>query len=125
MFTNTDQLTSTKKTELMKGIVRENPLIKAVCEMKPKNSKEYEIQDNDIPDYTIQPANLDLSSCGPGISIFTHTSIEKSSIQIQPELAFEEACLLEIKLRGGDTLLFACFYRSPTPTEKSDTNREV
>ena len=36
--------------------------------------------------------------------------------------AFEEACLLEIKLRGGDTLLFACFYRSPTPTEMSDDN---
>ena len=72
--------------------------------------------------YTIHPVNLDLSSCGREIAIFTHTSIEKSSIQIQPELAFEEACLLEIKLRGGDTLLFARFYRSLTPTEKSDDN---
>ena len=64
---------------------------------------------------------LDLSSCGRGIAIFTHTSIEKSSIQIQPELACL-ACLLEIKLRDGDTILFACFYRSPTPTEKSNDN---
>ena len=87
----------------MKRIKREKPLIIAVCEMKPKNSKEYEIQDYDIPDYTIHPVNLDLSSCGRGIAIFTHTSIEKSSIQIQPELVFEEARLLEIKLRGGDT----------------------
>ena len=114
-----DQLTSTKKTELMKRIEREKP---RVCEMKPKNSKEYEIQDYDIPDYTIHPVNLNLSSCGRGIAIFIHTSIEKSSIQVQPELAYEEACLLELKLRGGDTLLFACFYRSPTPTEKSDDN---
>ena len=55
--------------------------------MKPTNSKEYEFQDYDIQDYTIHPVNLDLSSCGRGIAIFTHTSIEKSSIQIQPELA--------------------------------------
>ena len=83
--------------------------------MKPKNPKEYEIQDYDIPYFTIHPINLDLSSCGRGIAIFTHTSIEKSSIQIQPGLAFEEICLLEIKLRGGDTLLLP----------KPDTNREV
>ena len=62
MFTNADQLTSTKKTELMKRIEREKPLIIAVCERQPKNSKEYEIQDYDIPDYTIHPVNLDLSS---------------------------------------------------------------
>ena len=121
MFSNADQLTSTKKTELMKRIKRGKPLI-AVCEMMPKHSKECEIQDYDIPNCTIHPANLNLSSCGRGIAIFTHTSIEKSSIQIQPELAYEEACLLELKLRGGDTLLFACFYRSPTSTEKSDDN---
>ena len=90
--------------------------------MKPTNSKEYEIQDYDIPDYTIHPVNLNLSSCGRGIAIFTHTSAEKSSIQIQPVLAFEEGCLLEIKLRGCDALLFTCFYRSPTPTEKSNDN---
>ena len=75
-----------------------------------KHSKEHEIQDYDIPDYTIHPVNLDLSSSGGGIAIFTHTSIDKSTIQIQPELAFEEVGLLEIKLRGGDILLFACFY---------------
>ena len=83
MFTNADQLTSTQKTELMKRIEREEPLIIAVCEMKPTHSKEYEIQDYDIPDYTIHPVNLDLSSCGRGIAIFTHTSIERSSIQIK------------------------------------------
>ena len=29
---------------------------------------------------------------------------------------FEEACLVEIRLRGSDVLLFGCIYRSPTPT---------
>ena len=37
---------------------------------------------------------------------------------------FKEACLLEIRLRGGDILLFGCFYRSPTPTSDSIENNE-
>ena len=31
---------------------------------------------------------------------------------------------LEIRLRGGDTLIFGCFYRSPTPTINSEGNNE-
>ena len=78
--------------------------------------------DYDIPDYTLHPVNLDPSSKGRGIAVFTHSSIEKSTIQIQPDLSFEEACLLEIRLRGGDNLLFGCFYRSPTGNENSELN---
>ena len=84
MFTNADQLTSSKKTELLKRIEREKPHVVAVCELKPKNSKEHETQDYEIPDYTIHPVNLDASSSGRGIAVFTHSSIDKSTIQIQP-----------------------------------------
>ena len=56
--------------------------------------------------------------------MYTHKSIDKSTIQIQPEHDFEEACLLEIRLRGGDTIIFGCFYRSPTPTINSEGNNE-
>ena len=61
---------------------------------------------------------------GRGLAVYTHKSIDKSTIQIQPEHDFEEACLLEIRLRGGDTLIFGCFYRSPTPTINSEENNE-
>ena len=37
---------------------------------------------------------------------------------------FEEACLLEIRLRGGDMLLFGCIYRSPTTSSNSVKNNE-
>ena len=43
-------------------------------------------------------------------------------MQIQPGLSYDEVCLLEIRLRGGDILLFGCFYRSPTPTSMSEQN---
>ena len=65
--------------------------------------------------------NLD-SQNERGIAIYTHNSLEQSIIQIKPELSFEEVGLVEIKLRGGDLMLFGCFYRSPTPTGTSDKN---
>ena len=54
----------------------------------------------------------------------THNSIEKSAIQIKPELRFAELCLLGIKLRSGGIMIFGCFYRSPTPSEKSEENND-
>ena len=37
---------------------------------------------------------------------------------------FEVSCLLEIRLRGGDVLLFGCIYRSPTSTPETTENNE-
>ena len=39
-------------------------------------------------------------------------------------LSFEEVCLLEIKLRGGDLMIFGCVYRSPTYSSTSDKNNK-
>ena len=65
--------------------------------------------------------NLD-SKTGRRIAVYAHESLDKSIIQIKPSVSFEEACLLEVKLRGGDVLLFGCFYRSPTKSMTSDEN---
>ena len=123
MFTNADQLTTVKMTELNKRVMQEKPMVIAICEVKPKNSKERAEQDYIIPGYSFHPLNLD-SDTGRGVVIYTHSSLDKSVIQVIPELGFEEACLLEIRLRGGDSLLFGCFYRSPTPTSTSDKNND-
>ena len=39
MFTNADQLTSSKMSEIKKHIENEKPMIVTVCEMKPKNAR--------------------------------------------------------------------------------------
>ena len=44
--------------------------------------------------------------------------------QIDSNLQFEEVCLLEIRLRGGDVLLFGCIYRSPTGSDISSENND-
>lgn len=124
IYTNADQLTSPKMLELRNLIKIKKPLIIAVCEMKTKSPKERTLKDYEIPDYDLHPVNLD-NSIGRGIAVYTHSSISKSIIQLKPQSKFEEACLLEVRLRGGDLLLFGCFYRSPTPTKTSDENNEL
>ena len=121
LYTNADQLTSTKKTELTNLIARERPLIIAVCEAKPKNAKERSLKDYEIPNFVLHPVNLEEAE-GRGIAVYTHESISKSTIQIVPNSDFKEACLLEVRLRGGDLLLFGCLYRSPTTTDTSALN---
>ena len=122
MYTNADQLTPSKKMELIKRIELHKPLVVAVCEAKPKNSKEHSLLDYDIPNFTLHPTNLDKKDVGRGIAIYSHESIDRSVIQVKSEVAFNEACMLEVRLRGGDTLLLGCCYRSPTKTATSDNN---
>ena len=64
------------------------------------------------------------SNTGRDIVIYTHNSLEKLTVQIKMENEFAKACILETRLRGGDTLLFGCIYRSPTVTQVSAMNTE-
>ena len=121
MFSNADQLTSLKMTELKRRIQKEKPLIIAICEVKPKNYNDRTLLDYQIPGYAIHPLNLD-SNNGRGMAVYIHDTLENSVIDIKSDITFSEVCLLEVKLRGGDKLLFGSFYRSPTPTELSEEN---
>ena len=123
IYTNTDQFTVTKKEELLRRIESEKPGIVAICEAKPKSGTDRALVEYDIPNFDLHPVNLD-NTIGRGIAIYTHKSIAKSTIQISNDSNFEEAGLLEIRLRGGDLFLFACCYRSPTETELSALNNK-
>ena len=111
-------------SELMQLINAEKPVIIAICEIKPKNRKrELLLQDYVIPGYTLHSVNLE-NNLGRGVAVYTHDAINKSVLQIKPDLGYTEACLLEVRLRGGDVLLFCCFYRSPTQSSTSEKNNE-
>ena len=124
MFTNADQLNHSKKNELENRIVTEKPMIIAVSKIKSKNGGEFLEADYKIDGYTINPINVEPATRGRGIIVYTHNSLDKSTVQLSPITSFEEACLLEIRLRGSDTLLFGCVYRSPTPGSDANTNND-
>ena len=123
MFMNADQFTHAKKDELQQRIVTEKPLVIAVSEVKTKKGNDRTENDYSIEGYTINPTNL-LNDIGRGIIIYTHNSLDKSTVQIEVTNKYEEACLLEIRLRGGDVLLFGCIYRSPSTTLDSTENND-
>ena len=104
----------------MKRIQIHKPFLVAVCEVKPKNGK-FELQDYAIPNFNFHSQNLDNVS-GRGIIIYSHHSIDKSVIQVQPGEHFDETCVVEIRLMGSDSLLFGCCYRSPTKLATSFEN---
>ena len=110
-----------KKEELCNLITSDKPMIVAVSEVKPKNAREREALDYSIPVFSMYSVNIKPSEPGRGIVVFAHDSIEKSVIEIKPEIKF---VLLEVRLRGNDNLLFGCFYRSPTTSVISESNNE-
>ena len=125
VYANADQLTTGKKDELIARIEKEKPMIVAMTEVKPKNlAKERALIDYEIENYTLHPVNLLNTDPGRGIAVYTHKSLEKSIAEITSDVKFEECCLIEIRLRGGDTMLFACCYRSPTQGSLSNENNE-
>ena len=83
------------------------PMIVAVCEVKPKNHKEYSLLDFEIPNFTLHPVNLD-NDVGRGIAIYSHSSIDQSVIQVKSEVSFSEVGLLEIR-RARSFLGFEAF----------------
>ena len=97
------------------------PLIISVCEVNSKNRTQRSEVEYSIPDYAMYSVNLNLSK-SRGIVNIREEELSNSVLQILSPINFEEACILEIKLRRGDTLLFCCSYRSPTPSETSDEN---
>ena len=122
MYTNADQFTTMKKSELLEFVERKKLHIIAICEMKPKVPRERTELDYVIPGYSLHPVNLD-SNIVRRIIIYIHSSIDNCVIQINPDVKFSKVCLLEIRLCGGDNLLFGCFYRSPNTTSTSEKNK--
>ena len=96
-------------------------MIIAITEVKNKSTTSFSTSNFQIPNYTLHPINLDKAN-GRGIAVYTHHSIAKSVVQLSSIVKFEETCMLEVRLRRGDRLLFCCCYRSPTATDSSKEN---
>ena len=90
-------------------------MIVAITEAKSKSkTKDRLLMDYELENYSLHPLNLQNSDRGRGIAIYPHKSLEKSVADVTTSIEFQECCLIEVRLRGGDLLLFACCYRSPT-----------
>ena len=55
------------------------------------------MMDYEISGYSLHPVNLS-TDIGKWIAVYSHESLDKSTIQIDPDISFEEICLLEVRL---------------------------
>ena len=123
MYTNADQFTATKKQELEEIIQRKEPSIIAVCEMKPKSGSARTVMDYHIKDYSLYSVNIE-NKTGRGIGVYVHLSIINHVSAVNFHQNFQEACMLEIRLKERNKLLFGCIYRSPTSNNTSEENND-
>ena len=55
--------------------------------------------------------------------MYTHSSLKKSAVHVKPELSFQEACLLEIKMRGDPNAIRLFVSQSDGDKKNNDLNR--
>ena len=89
--------------------------------MKPKKPTNRTKEDYAIPDFITYDVNL-FKNNGRGIAIYIHQSISHRVTEIDHKAQFEEACAIEIQLEKRNKLVFGCFYRSKTESERSMEN---
>ena len=111
IFTNADELTPSKLTELKHITTQEKPPIIAVSETKFKRKDRRTIQDCKLENFTLYHSNLDTDN-DRDIGVYIHDSISHRVRNILDE-NFKECYLV-----------FGCFYRSPTVDNDSDSNKE-
>ena len=110
-----------KRLELLEFVERKTPHVITICEVKPKIPRERTELGSVNPGYSLRPVNLD-SNIGSRIIIYIHSSIDNSLLQTNPDIKFSDVCIPQIRLCGGDNLLFGCFYRTPSTTSPSEKN---
>ena len=109
------------KIEELKLEVRNNePLLLAICEIKPKYFR-YELNEAEIqiPNYNLHYNSLERND-ERGIAFYIHNTIDAN--QVHPKSIARESIWLEIELKNQDKLLAGCVYRSPSNTKEQNND---
>ena len=111
LCTNADSL-SNKKDELLIEAEAAKAKIILVTEVIPKNYRD-PISEEDfiIPGYAVPYSNIDETD-GRGVAIFVSNEINPFITKITMNNDFEEQVWVQLKLKGNDSLLIGCIYRS-------------
>ena len=111
MYTDVDQMKPKKIDELRLKIRTHKPNLVAVCEVNTERQHNQTIQEYSITGYTLYSVNLCLSKARGNI-IYLKDELSESVTEINTHI-------LQIRLKKGDSLIFACCYRSPTENHQT------
>ena len=125
LYCNADILTSDKKNELILDTKKQHPHIIAICEVKPKNGALRQLHEYEFDQYKIVSHTNMEGTTGRGVVILAHSSIYHLITDVNQSVnhvEFNEACIIEVRMSGNESMVFACIYRSPTKNDMSIEN---
>ena len=114
MYSNVDGLLD-KKYELISIIEKDQPMIIALSEIKPKRQYDFNIAAYNIPGYTLFVNN----KIRRGVAIYAHVSLNAQLFNALNDSGFEESVWCQFCTLNNTMVLLGCVYKSPNTTEQS------
>ena len=105
MFSNVDGLLN-KKDELMSIIEKDQPMIIALSEIKPKRQYDFNIVEYNIPGYTLFVNN----KIKRGVAIYAHVSLNAQLFNTLNGSGFEESVCCQFSTINNTKVLLGCIY---------------
>ena len=114
MYSNVDGLLN-KKDELMSIIDKDQPMITALTEMKPKRQYDFNKTEYNIPGYTLFVNN----KIKRGVTIYAHVSLNSQLFNTLNDSGFGESVWCQFSTLNNTKVLLGCIYKSPNTTEQN------
>ena len=114
LYSNVDGLLD-RKDELMSIIEKDQPMIIALSEIKPKRQYDFNIAENNIPGYTLFVNN----KIKRGVAIYAHVCVNAQLFNTLNDSCFEESVCCQFSTVNNTKVLFECIYKSPNTTEQN------
>ena len=114
MYSNVDGLLN-KKDELISIIEKDQPIIIALSEIKPKRQYDSYTAEYNIPGYTLFVNN----KINIGVAIYAHVSLNAQLFHTLNDSGLEESVWCQISTLNNTKVLLGCIYTSPNTTEKN------
>ena len=99
----------------MSIIEKDQPIIIALSEIKPKRQYDFNIAEYNIPGYTLFVNN----KIKRGVAIYAHVSLNAQLFNTLNDSAIEESVWCQLSTPNNIKVLLGCIYKSPNTTEQN------
>ena len=115
MYSNVDGLLN-KKDELISIIEKDQSIIIALSEIKPKRQYDFNIAEYNIPGYILF-VDHEIKS---GVQIYAHVNLNALLFNTRNNSGFEESVWCQFSTLNNAMVLLGCILKSPNATERNE-----
>ena len=114
LYSSVDGLLN-KKDELISIIEKDQPMIIALSEIRPKRQYDFNIAVYNIPGYALFVDN----KVKRGVAIYAHVTLNAQLFNTLNDSGFEESVWCQFSTLNNTMVLLGCIYKSPNTTEQN------